>query len=63
MRLCAAAFGKIDHRSAIVPVTNGAAALVPLIRVYCPPGAVLVIFTPGAISPLLPIEPPKLDIE
>lgn len=36
----AVACGIIDHKRAIVPVTNGAAALVPLILIYCPLGAV-----------------------
>ena len=33
MRLCAGVLGKMDHRSAIVPVTNGVAALN---RFQCP---------------------------
>ena len=45
------AFGNIDQRSAIAPVTNGTAKLVPLISMYPPPEDVLVIFIPGAISP------------
>ena len=56
------AFGNIDQSSAIHPVTKGAAKLVPLITEYLPPGEVLVIFTPGAINPLFPIEEPKFEL-
>ncbi|HXW12855.1 MAG TPA: hypothetical protein VD694_08850 [Nitrososphaeraceae archaeon] len=56
------AFGNNDQRSAMLPVTNGAAKLVPLIRVYTAPlEEVLLILAPGAINPLVPIVAPKLD--
>src|SRR5258708_5576468 len=57
----ALAWGNCDHSNAIAPVTNGAAALVPL-AVNQPSGAAkLVILSPGARNPSLPIEAPKLD--
>jgi hypothetical protein len=55
-------FENTDQRSAIAPVTNGTAKLVPVIRAYTPLGDVLVMFTPGAISARLPIDRPKFDI-
>jgi hypothetical protein len=58
----AVALGNTDQRSAILPVTNGTAKLVPLILVYFSPGYVLLIFTPGAIIPLFPIDGPKLEV-
>src|SRR4051812_19858756 len=57
----ALARGNCDHSSAIAPVTSGAVALVPL-AVNQPSGAAkLVILSPGARNPSLPIEAPKLD--
>jgi hypothetical protein len=58
----ALAFENTDQRSARDPVTKGAAILVPVICMYPPPELVLVILTPGAISPRIPIDGPKFDI-
>lgn len=44
----------IDSNKAIVPVTKGAAKLVPLSSVKPLSGAALVIFIPGPTSPLSP---------
>src|SRR2546425_12612641 len=51
--------GNVDQSSAIAPVTNGPAMLVPLLFVKLPPGALPITDTPGAISPR-PIEIPRL---
>lgn len=63
IRICdAGTLRNADHRSAIVPVTNGAAALVPVkvnVSVSVPR---LVTFSPGAHNPLRPTEGPRLDI-
>ena len=53
--------GNSDQSNAIVPVTKGAAALVPLNVLGSPFGPRLVMFSPGAPSPRLPIEPPRFD--
>ncbi len=55
------AAGNSDHNSAIAPVTNGAAALVPPNFPDPPPGPRLAMFSPGALKPCLPIEEPRLD--
>jgi hypothetical protein len=55
------ASGNSDHSSAIAPVTKGAAALVPLIVRDLPSVPRLVMLCPGALSPRLPIELPRLD--
>jgi hypothetical protein len=57
----APAAGNSDQSNAVVPVTNGAAALVPLKVRGFPLVPRLVIFCPGALSPLLPIESPRFD--
>src|SRR5258708_3545236 len=57
----AVALGNSDQSSAIVPVTNGAAALVPPNIAGLPSVPRLVIFSPGAASPRLPIELPRFD--
>src|SRR5271166_534031 len=57
----APASGNSDQSNAIVPVTKGAAALVPLKVRGLPFVPRLVIFCPGALSPPLPIESPRFD--
>jgi hypothetical protein len=60
--ICAAfAAGNSDHKSAIVPVTNGTATLVPPSVSGWPPVLKLVTPSPGALKPRLPIELPKFD--
>jgi len=57
----ASAAGNSDQSKATVPVTNGAAALVPL-SIWDPPVAPrLVTLFPGAIRPFVPIERPRFD--
>jgi len=53
--------GNSDQSSAITPVTKGAAALVPPNICGLPFVPRLVMFSPGALSPRLPIEPPRFD--
>src|SRR5271155_2580972 len=53
--------GNSDQRSAIAPVTKGAAALVPPKVFAFPSIPRLVIFSPGALSPHLPMDFPKFD--
>jgi hypothetical protein len=62
-RICdAEALRNADHMSAIVPVTNGAAALVPVkVKVFVSVPR-LVTFWPGARNPLRPTEGPRLEI-
>jgi hypothetical protein len=50
------ALGNADHKRAIVPVTKGAAALVPPNVSDWPSEPRLVISSPGALSPRLPAE-------
>lgn len=57
----AVAFGNIDSNNAIVPVTNGAAALVPPKVGGWPLIATLVMPSPGALSPRRPIEFPRFE--
>jgi hypothetical protein len=52
----AVAVGKADHKRAIAPVTKGAAALVPPNVRDWPTAPMLVISSPGALSPRLPAE-------
>ena len=60
--ICAAlAAGNSDHNSAIAPVTNGTATLVPPSVSGCPSAPKLVTPSPGALKPRLPIELPKFD--
>ncbi len=59
---CAAVvLGNSDHSSAIAPVTKGAATLVPPNVCGLPFVPRLVMFSPGALSPRLPIELPRFD--
>ena len=55
------AAGKSDQSKAMVPVTNGVAALVPVSMCDEFPAPRLTISSPGAPSPFLPIEAPMLD--
>src|ERR1700674_5614506 len=57
----AVAAGNSDQSSAMAPVTNGAAALVPPNVSDLPSGPRLVMFSPGASRPRLPIELPRLE--
>jgi hypothetical protein len=57
----AVAAGNSDHNSAIVPVTKGAATLVPPSVSGCPSALKLVTASPGAVKPRLPIELPRFD--
>jgi hypothetical protein len=50
-----------DHRSAIAPVTKGAATLVPPRMRGSPSTARLVMPAPRALRPRLPIEPPRFE--
>jgi hypothetical protein len=61
LRSDAVATENIDCNSAIVPVTNGAAALVPLKIGELPLAPRLVMPSPGAASPRRPIEFPKFE--
>ena len=56
----AVAPGNSDQSSAIAPVTKGAAALVPPNVCGLPFVPRLVTFSPGALSPRLPIEPSEI---
>ena len=57
------ACGNSDHKSAIVPVTKGAAALVPPDICCLPFVPRLMIPKPGAIKPRWPMERPRFDLE
>ena len=57
----AVALGNSDHSSAIVPVTKGAAALVPEEVCGVLPAPRLTMSCPGAESPQRPIELPRFD--
>jgi hypothetical protein len=57
----AVAVGNIDHNNAKVPVTNGAAALVPPKEAAWPSEPKLVMFSAGALMPQRPVERPKFD--
>ena len=60
--ICAAlAAGNSEHNSAIAPVTKGTATLVPLRVSEWPSVLRLVILSPGALKPRLPIELPRFD--
>ena len=61
LMLAALALGNWDHSSAIVPVTKGAAALVPPNFCTLPFGPRLVMFSPGALSPCIPIDRARFD--
>ena len=60
-RSAAVALGNIDFNSANVPVTNGAATLVPLNVGGLPSVPTLVMRYPGALRPRRPIEFPKFE--
>src|SRR5262245_34294742 len=55
------ASGKADHNKAMVPVTKGVAALVPPNVSGVPLTPRLVISSPGALRPRLPIEALRFD--
>ncbi len=57
----ALAAGNSDQISATAPVTNGVAALVPPIVTGSAVVPKLVIASPGAPNPPLPIEAPRLE--
>src|SRR6185369_10921814 len=57
----APASGYSDQSSAIAPVTNGAAALVPPMVYGLPSVPRLVTFSPGALTPRRPMEQPRLE--
>src|SRR5205085_957182 len=57
----AATAGNSDHNNAMAPVTNAAAMLVPSEVIGPPAGARLVILTPGALNPRVPIAFPRFD--
>ena len=60
--ICAAvAEGNSDHSSAIAPVTKGTATLVPPSVSDCPSAPRLVMPSPGALKPRLPIDAPRFD--
>ena len=60
--ICAAdAKGNSDQRSAIAPVTKGTATLVPPSVSACPSELKLVMASPGAVKPRLPIELPRFE--
>lgn len=60
--MCAVvAEGNFDHKSAIAPVTNGTATLVPPNVRGWPEVPRLVMLAPGAESPRRPMELPKFD--
>ena len=60
--MCAAvADGNADHSSAVAPVTNGTATLVPPSVSDCPSAPRLVTRSPGALRPRLPIELPRFE--
>ncbi len=54
------ALGNFDHNKAAAPVTNGAAALVPLRATDWSWVLRLTIRSPGAANPLRPIARPRL---
>jgi len=58
----AVASGNSDHKSAMVPVTKGAATLVPHILIDFPPGARLVMLLPGALRPYILMDLPKFEV-
>ena len=53
--------GNSDQSNAMVPVTKGAAALVPAKVCGLPSAPRLTMFSPGAESPHLPMELPRFD--
>ena len=53
--------GYSDHTSAIAPVTNGAATLVPSKELVAVDVPRLVMFPPGAVSPRPPIDLPMFE--
>jgi hypothetical protein len=55
------ASGNFAQSSATAPVTNGAAALVPLAVTGLPFAPRLVISTPGAPSPDRPVDRPMVE--
>jgi hypothetical protein len=57
----AVALKKIERNSAIVPVTKGVAALVPLNVADLSSGARLLIASPHARNPRRPIEPARFE--
>src|SRR6185312_15950123 len=59
--IVAEANGNSDHSNAMAPVTKGAAALVPPKVSNAPWAPRLVMFSPGALNPCLPMELPRLD--
>src|SRR5687767_5055862 len=60
--ICAAvASGNSDHNSAIAPVTKGTAALVPRSVKDRPSGPRLMMPSPGALKPRLPVELARFD--
>ena len=60
--ICAAvAAGNSDHTNAIAPVTKGTATLVPPNVTDWPSEPRLVMPSPGALNPPLPMELPRFD--
>src|SRR5262249_39052845 len=57
----AGAEGNSDHNSAMVPVTNGVATLVPSTNMACPCEPRLVIPTPGAARTRAPMDEPRFE--
>ena len=57
----AGAPGNSDQSSAIAPVTKGVATLVPPDVCGLPFVPRLVMFSPGALNPRLPMELPKFE--
>ena|SRR5215471_4303856 len=57
----ALALGNSDQSKAIAPVTKGAAALVPPNAPGLPSVPRLVMFSPGAANPRVPMELPRFD--
>ena len=57
----AVADGNSDHNSAVAPVTKGTATLVPPRVSEGPSAPRLMMRSPGALKPRLPIEPPRFD--
>ena len=53
--------GNSDHSSAMAPVTNGVAALVPPDGYSGPTAPRLVTLSPGALTPRRPIVCPRFD--
>ena len=58
----AEASGNADQSSAMLPVTNGTAKLVPLNVISWPLGPRLVMRSPGAMRPRLPTEELRLEV-